>query len=181
MGAILLFARQECHDGRVSFGEAAARMSTQNRADEQAYRDHLFTHVQSQIAWQLDAYTSLESKAVGLLAFTAALGILAASLHAMPALLWLRVVYVAALGVSVVAILLSLMVRKVAVGPSITVFYAQTIREPTDEADLRFAAELDQAYRVNLRPLARKGLYWNISALAVGAALLVIGMGLILG
>lgn len=47
----------------------------------------LITLVSQQLAWQLDTYTSLETKAIGLLAFDGALGAFVAVLHPMPELL----------------------------------------------------------------------------------------------
>lgn len=93
----------------------------------------LITLVSQQLAWQLDTYTSLETKAIGLLAFDGALGAFVAVLHPMPELL--RFPFFGALVASVGASVGSLWIRKVYTGPNVRAFYQWTTDFDTTRLD----------------------------------------------
>ena len=135
----------------------------------------LMTLVSQQLAWQFDTYTSLETKAIGLLAFDGALGAFVAVLHPMPT--FLRVPFFVALVVSVGACVGSLWIRKVYTGPNVRAFYQWT-RDWADEAEIGLALVVNLEADVNRNhvPLAKKGLYWMVAAIAMVLAVIVIGV-----
>lgn len=137
----------------------------------------LLTLVSQQLAWQFDTYTSLETKAIGLLTFDGALGAFVAVLHPMPA--FLRWPFFVALVISACACVGSLWIRKVYAGPNVRVFYEWTAGSEDDEATLSLMATLENNYRKNKPALARKGLYWTIAAVALVVAVITMGIDLV--
>ncbi len=132
--------------------------------------------VSQQLAWQFDTYTSLETKAIGLLAFDGALGAFVAALHPMPE--FLRIPFFGALIVSVGTSVGSLWIRKVYTGPNVRAFYQWTIDFDDNEARLALLTTLENNYRQNQTALAKKGLYWTIAAVALVACVVVMGIDL---
>ena len=137
--------------------------------------EQLMTLVSQQLAWQFDTYTSLETKAIGLLAFDGALGAFVAILHPMPELL--RILFFVALVVSVGSCLSSLWIRKVYTGPNVSAFYQWT-QDWTNEEEIGLAlvVNLESDIYRNHAPLAKKGLYWMIAAIAIVLAVIVDGV-----
>lgn len=131
--------------------------------------------VSQQLAWQFDTYTSLETKAIGLLAFDGALGAFVTVFHPMPA--FLRVSFFVALVVSVGACVSSLWIRKVYTGPNVRAFYQWT-QDWVDEEDIALAliVNLEADVSRNHIPLAKKGLYWMVAAIAMVLAVIVVGV-----
>ena len=80
--------------------------------------------VTQQLACHFDTYTSLETKAIGLLAFDSALGAFTAVLHPMPE--YLRWIFFTPLVISVLGCICSLWVRTVYTGPNVKALYKST-------------------------------------------------------
>lgn len=134
--------------------------------------DDLLGLARAQIGWQLDAYNSLEVKAVGLLAFDSALVTVAqAFTHGRQPYLTLFFIFI---GLSAVASLLSLWLRRIDVGPQAVELYVATSGLPDLDAQEQLLADVAAATRANHRPLAQKGLYWT---LGVAALLLAMAAG----
>jgi len=139
--------------------------------------EKLLALVIQQLAWQFDTYTSLETKAIGLLAFDGALGAFMAVLHPMP--WYLRWPFFGALVVSVGACVRSLWVRKVYAGTNVKAIYEWTLDLDEDEANLVLLTTMENNFRQNGTPLAKKGLYWTIAAVALVVSVIVIGVDVI--
>lgn len=136
--------------------------------------DQLLELAREQIGWQLDAYNSLEVKAVGLVAFDGALATVAAAFTdgREP----YRTLFFAFVTLSAAFCLLSLWVRKVDVGPRVGKFYVDTSGLSDVEAHEQLLADLSSATLANHWPLARKGLYWTLGAAALLVGLLFGGL-----
>ena len=131
-----------------------------------------------QLAWQFDTYTSLETKAIGLLAFDGALGAFIAVLHPMPE--YLRWIFFTPLVISVLGCICSLWVRTVYTGPNGEALYNWTRDQGNDTEDsLALVTNLNADVQRNRDIVAQKGLYWNISAVALIVAIVVVGIDFI--
>jgi hypothetical protein len=138
--------------------------------------DHLMAVAEQQLTWQLDAYNSLETKAIGLLAFDGALG---AVVMLWGPLNWdFRIAIFAGLMLSISMCARSLAVRRVYVGPRIGEFYAYTVDADDSEATVLLLAGLATSVDNNTQPLAQKGIYWTIASYAMVAAVSVFGLSL---
>ncbi len=137
----------------------------------------LITLVTQQLAWQFDTYASLEVKAIGLLAFDGALGAFIAVLHPMPE--YLRWLFFIPLAISVGGCVGSLWVKKVYMGPNVEALYNWTRGENDTEAIVALVANLNADVRRNRDIVAQKGLYWNISSVALILAIIVVGVDFI--
>lgn len=131
-----------------------------------------------QLAWQLDAYNSLETKAIGLLAFDGAFGALVVIIHP-GGFVW-RLIAVFFLAGSIAACIRSLAVRRVFVGPQLQAFYNLTITQSEDDAMAQLLTTLSDDYDRNNGPIARKGIYWTWAAYSIVGAVLCLGIRLLL-
>lgn len=88
-----------------------------------------YSRVTQQLAWQFETYSSLETKAIGVLAFDGALCTFVAVLHPMP--LTIRLVFFLLLGISILGCLMSLNIRRLYAGPHPALFYddARALRD----------------------------------------------------
>lgn len=139
--------------------------------------DALLTVVLQQLAWQLEAYQSADTKAVGLLAFDGALGAFVAVLHPMGS--GLRWSFFLALLVSVIFCVASLWLRTVYTGPDVRALYQWQDWVDDREGVMAIVVNLDADVQRNRAPLARKALYWMIAAIAMVCMVVVIGASFI--
>ena len=108
-----------------------------------------------QIGRQLDTYNSLETKAIGLLAFDGAFGTVVAVMHPL-GFAWRLSTFLFLAG-SIAAGIRSLAVRRVFVGPQVQPSYNLTISQSEDEAMARLLTTLNDDYQRNNGPNRPKG------------------------
>ena len=136
--------------------------------------DRLLTLAWDQLAAQLAAYSTLDTKAGTLIAADAVFtGLLFGLRTPLPVWLWLAAL--AALGASVTVGFVAMRVVEPNVGPEPGSFYEVHGQLPADEMDRQLLSYLSLALRENEGQLDRKGAWWT-----VGAGLLVLSVVAIL-
>lgn len=149
--------------------------------DERSYArlmEPLLRIAAAKIAWQLETYNALETKAVGLLALDGALGMGASVIHHITEPYWGGLL--ASLFLSAVGSLASLSVRRVYTGPDLRDIYrlSHSLKIP-ESALASLLASLSQAYEENSWPIARKGLFWTFGAIFLSLGLVMAAVSLI--
>lgn len=140
---------------------------------------------QLQIAWQLDAYDSLDTKAGGLLAFIGALvaGILLLKPEANAYLIWATY----CLGISAILCVLTLFAGRMDIGPSTRALYqaarsSPRLRQTPTRAvqralDHAIITQLNRTIGYNARPLERKQLSWRVAGVFILASIVLMVAG----